>query len=379
MIRVPLRFIGFFAFGLTLFLLYMGLMMVVVFEGIFPWLGLSADHSGLFLTVFFAILLSGGALFALLLAKPIWLILKLIQRLRQGQYELHSLLNQFYSKKGELKLMYRLYKEVISDLTRLSEILKQTEIKQKQLETDKQQWIRGVSHDLKTPLSYIVGYSSLLVEPTYQWSDGERTQFTREIFNKSQYIEQLLRDFNRTFDGQDKESETNMLEAASFSLAEFLQQLVTDASSYPQAKACSIELDEGEKNTMMYGDRRLLYRAFINLLLNAAQHNPPQTTIQITINQLDQEQVIIVISDNGLGIPAEVLERLHLPDPPFSSGNPNEPRSGMGLIIAKNLIQAHGGTLSFQNPIKKGTAAHISIPLKPKPGINQPLERLIKA
>lgn len=366
--RVPFRFILFFSLGIVVFLLGLGIVMVIVFEGMLPLAGIQSDgeHPGIFLAVFIGVLLSSSILFAFNSTRPVWLVLKLIKQLRHRQYNVQPLTEQMFNKKGKVKKTYWLYQEVIADLTSLAHILQETEVKQQQLELAKQEWIRGVSHDLKTPLSYVIGYSSLLAQPNYDWSEEEKGQFVQEILAKGEYMKELIGDLNQSFRLENVEQEVP-LEPEVFPFHEFVQQVMADVASNPRAFDYSFDLsaDSDTKNVLLKGDRKLLYRAFENLLMNAVLHNAEHTEIHVATSTEDEKQVCVTIMDNGAGIPEETLSRLQALQANAINRRSAGSDHGMGLLIARRMIEAHEGTLTISSQAGKGTMLQILLKRQP--------------
>ncbi|MCP3773532.1 HAMP domain-containing histidine kinase [Paenibacillus sp. MZ04-78.2] len=242
----------------------------------------------------------------------------------------------------------------------LAGVLQKAEEKQRQLEQAKEEWIRGVSHDLKTPLSYVTGYSALLAQPDYAWSEEEKHQFVQELVAKSEYMGELIGDLNRSFHLENVEQEMPM-DPEVFPVYEFVQQVTADIANNPRAFTYNFELsaDLNAKNALLNGDRKLLYRAFANLLMNAVQHNAQHTEIHVAIAAKSEKHVRITIRDNGAGIPEEVFSQLHDLQPNVLTERLAGSEHGLGLVIARKMIEAHDGTLSVRSQMGQGTTLHI--------------------
>ncbi|MEI0739542.1 histidine kinase dimerization/phospho-acceptor domain-containing protein [Paenibacillus sp. JTLBN-2024] len=83
-------------------------------------------------------------------------------------------------------------------MSQLSEQLRQSEAERLNMEAKKQEWISSISHDLKTPLSYIEGYAHMLTAAEYHWTDEEKSNFSRQISDKTADIKRLIQDLNHT-------------------------------------------------------------------------------------------------------------------------------------------------------------------------------------
>ncbi|MGO0881529.1 sensor histidine kinase [Clostridioides difficile] len=126
-----------------------------------------------------------------------------------------------------------MYKEVIVNIKSLGNKLQETEIERKNLEIAKTDWLAGVSHDLKTPLSYINGYSSLMLNKNHSFSEEERMTFLNDIYKNGVYIEKLIDDLSLTFfiDSSGK----IQLKHTQVEMVAFLQNLIADIANNPKS------------------------------------------------------------------------------------------------------------------------------------------------
>src|SRR5699024_3086385 len=106
---------------------------------------------------------------------------------------------RIYKKSGKVKLRYRLYKEVFQSLTNLTNKLSTAEKEQTKLDQTREEWMSGISHDLRTPLSSIQGYGYMLESNQYDFSKTELQQIGQVIRNQSDYMVNLVNDFSLVF------------------------------------------------------------------------------------------------------------------------------------------------------------------------------------
>jgi signal transduction histidine kinase len=116
-------------------------------------------------------------------------------------------------------------------------------------------------------------------------------------------------------------------------------------------------------SAMVYGDEKLLERAFRNLILNSMKHNPKGCQIQIEITMVTGE-VNIDISDNGIGASEEKLKLLNYSVTELIRGNAKTEKShGLGLLIVKQIIELHNGSVNFKSIENHGFKTRITLPL----------------
>lgn len=269
---------------------------------------MEADRFQLLLFIFVPVLLGGG-LWGVYLVEPLLFILSLIRCLSTGQNDLSGNTAKVYDRKGRLKLPYRLYKEVLDDLSRLSEYLSETECKREKLEENKKNWITGISHDLKTPLSYITGYAELLLGEDYQFEQEERLFFLANIRNKGVAIGELIEDLNLSFK-MDEQNGPLPLSCSQFDLVDFMQRLIADIINEPRASGYELTLLFDVSHIEVNADQRLLQRAFQNIIKNGVLHNPQGTLIETNIKLMPPNQIMIDIRDNGHGINENMVKNL---------------------------------------------------------------------
>jgi two-component system, OmpR family, sensor histidine kinase VicK len=109
---------------------------------------------------------------------------------------------------------------------------------------------------------------------------------------------------------------------------------------------------------LIYGDIRRLEQALINVLANAFQHTPDGTHIEVS-SRVQAEELILTVSDDGPGIPAEEVERIFVR---FHRLSLSTGGSGLGLSIARSIIEAHGGRIWAESEYGHGTAIFIALP-----------------
>ena len=282
------------------------------------------------------------------LGKPIYFIIVWIRRLANGQYDFPMRWDEIHSRRsGTLKFPYAVYKEVFEHLRVLGSTLQKNEKELRESEQAKQEWIRGISHDLKTPLTYISCYSTMLINTEYQWSETEQREFLSIIQQKSAHLKEMVQDLNETIQGQIP------LKIEEVDIVELVRRAMADVSSAPWATGHLFMMDSDPEQILVNCDPKLLTRAIRNLLVNAVVHNPEGTEIAICISQLDDRMVEIEIKDNGIGFSESFIKSDVVIMP--------SERSGLGLSIARQLIKAHGGKLIVVSKPNEGTSLSIRL------------------
>ncbi len=344
--KIQIRFILAFIGGLLLFVLlttsYFAFFVEFIFETENTGALLPITYPSLF--VFISAFIFGGIALGVAFVPPLLFMLSIIKKLSAGNYELTETLNTVYRRNGRLKIRYALYKELISDLYKLAENLQKAEIERKKLDEAKAEWVAGVSHDLKTPLSYVTGYSALLLSDEYSWNEEESKRFLSQIYEKSVYIEELISEFNLSIEPGMARLPV-MFE--SFDLVGFLRSLIADVANMPNADKYEIEFQTEEDCFTVSADKKLLRRALQNLLVNAIKHNPFGTKVSVELKQGESGKAVIYVSDNGDGMEW----------PPKSA----EEKRGRGLSVVKGIIAAHNGEFTIESTPARGTVCTVTL------------------
>lgn len=203
-------------------------------------------------------------------------------------------------------------------------------------------WIRGVSHDLRNPLTLILGYINQL-----ETSQGSNKQ-TQQIEANIHKMEGIISNLNMSYLLENHDIDQEMTE---FDFNSLLRQIIADF--YNNYEDLDLSFDLPHDATILSGNKTLLTRAINNLLLNSLTHNQ-DSKIQLSLVQ-EGEWAILKIADNGLISPNKILE--------LNQKSRNYDTHGMGTIITKQIITLHKGTIQFEDN-KPGLLVTIQLPLK---------------
>lgn len=249
-----------------------------------------------------------------------------------------------------------LLSDLAGAINRVSEKLRAQERALQKKESARADWISGVSHDIRTPLSMVMGYAGQMEEDS-ALSEENRNK-AGIIRLQSVRIKNLVNDLNLS-----SKLEYNMqpLKQAPVNLVSIVRQAAVDfmnmdlEEKYP----VSWDTDEDMQVCMMEGDRELLLRAVHNIMTNAQVHNPEGCHISVCVSE-DNTGAYILIKDDGVGVTEEQLERLkNTPHYIMSDGSTKEPRHSLGLLIVRQIAAAHNGTVSFGSGKNGGFEADI--------------------
>jgi signal transduction histidine kinase len=314
--------------------------------------------------VAFLLLLAGTLWYARKFGVPLLTLMKWIQNLGSGIFQEPT---DFHdrpitrNRKGKLKRKFRLYKELISTLSQLTETLKQNEKQQQIMAQTREEWISGLSHDLKTPLSSISGYAQMLASTDYTWSDKETREFASIMADKSDYMMDLLEDLTLTYRLKNHALPIAMVPT---DLNEFIRRIIIHYINNPANQDKSFNFIPYPGTITASIDPKWFQRIMDNVIANAIKYNPPCTTISVTLTTIEEHLIVIIIEDDGIGMESATLDKLFSRYYRGTHTGETGSGSGLGMAITKQLVHLHHGTIQGQSQLGKGTTIRIMLPKK---------------
>jgi signal transduction histidine kinase/ABC-type multidrug transport system ATPase subunit len=206
-------------------------------------------------------------------------------------------------------------------------------------------FLSRLSHELRTPLTAIRGYASSLMQKDVTWDGDSQQRFLDRIAAESARLGRLVDDL---LDFSAIESGIMRLQRDWCDI-----RLVIDAAvaCLPPENAKRVTVTADRPVPVVWADHDRMEQVFVNLLTNAFVHNPPGTTVAITVSQRAPAQVVIAVRDDGSG----------MPPPGGRSGNAG---AGLGLSIARGIVQVHAGTLTHETSTGQGTCFEVKLPIE---------------
>ncbi|WP_228469429.1 HAMP domain-containing sensor histidine kinase [Paenibacillus sp. JNUCC31] len=289
------------------------------------------------LLLFLVLLGTCSLLYALWTAKrftgPLEQIASAIQRMEEGEYSERLNITASY----EFSVIQQRFND-------MAESLEQSEAENRRLQDGKRRMLADLSHDLKTPITTILGYAKALEVGIFE-HEKKKERCLQLIFNKATHVTELI---DQIFNLSKLDRPDYSLVTERVDIAELLREIAADYYEPFEEKHFQMEVDIPAEEIMTECDTSLMRRAIINLLSNALQHNPPGTQVTIQLKKSEQ-RLSLVIADNGVGIPDELKKIVF---DPFVRGDVTRREdggSGLGLAIAKQIAELHGGDLHLYN------------------------------
>ncbi len=239
------------------------------------------------------------------------------------------------------------------DLTQLTEGFNEMAASLEASESWKRQIISDTAHELRTPVSLIMGNLEMILDGVY---DADRGRM-ETLYRQSEHLAALIRDLQTL---ASEESHQAYTEAKEFSLRDLASQMGDDFSVLTEKKGLRLELSLGEE-ALFRGDRNKTRQVMKNLLSNALKFTPPGG--RITVRQYCGEKgFFLEVEDTGPGIPEDKRERIFDRFYKLDKSR-NSEGSGLGLAISRLLISNQGGTLSAHGAEGGGALLRILFPV----------------
>lgn len=291
---------------------------------------------------------------------PLLLIIHWLEGVENNQYDTvfsKKERRKLFKRNGKIKFRYRLYKEVIESFSDMTRKLATTEKEREQLEKTREEWMAGISHDLRTPLSSIQGYGHMLESDKYQYTDKELQNMGQIIREKSDYMVDLLNDFSLVF--KLKNSAVSV-DKAPIDMNQFVKNVVRKFQNDLTLNDYTFKYTPQDVFMTADIDPKWFTRALDNLISNAVLHNPPRTMVKVSLRH-QHDQIIIEIADNGRGMDEAFQNKLF---ERYYRGTSTQERAdgeGLGMSIAKAIIELHNGQIDVQSKKDEGTTITIIV------------------
>ncbi|SNS06790.1 Signal transduction histidine kinase [Anaerovirgula multivorans] len=292
---------------------------------------------GAIISILAAILL--GMYSTKIFSKPILQITEAANSIREGKL----------NDKVELNSSIVELQELSQSINHLATSLSEQELLRKRLTSD-------ISHELRTPLTILQTHIEAMRDGVW-----EPTQDKLEICNNE--VLRLIRLVEELKHLTDIENHKLTLEIQQYALSKDLTQIIESFRYSFQEKRIQLNADIQEK-VQVYGDRDKIRQVLINIISNALKFTNPEGKVSVVLTA-DNNQIVITIEDTGIGLDEKdlpyIFERFYRSD---LSRNRKTGGAGIGLAIAKNLIEAHGGKITAESKKNEGTKFTVLLPQK---------------
>ena len=273
--------------------------------------------------------------------RPVQKIIASLNRIAEGNYgEKIS-----FESKNE-------FDEIKDAFNSMSEKLEAAEKIKQNAENERILLFANMAHDLKTPITSIIGFSKALSDGIIS-NEAKKSEYLATINSKAVKMNDLI---DRLFEYVKLESRDNLLHKEDCDVAEILRNCISEIYAEYEEKNISLEIEIPETPVIKKADKVELSRVYTNLLNNVLKHN--QTEIRVLV-KMDAEGCVL-IADSGEKIPAEVKESLFMPFVSGDKSRQSKNGSGLGLSLAAKIMKKHGGSLRLSENIPGYTKGFVA-------------------
>lgn len=255
-------------------------------------------------------------------------------------------------------------KEVLSLNQELNNLMRQLHKNNAQLQrlnTEKNQFLGMAAHDLRKPIGLIITYSEFLIEEAGDALNTEQKDFIKTILASSSFMKRLVDDF----------LDVSAIEAGKFELdlqparmGDALGQSLKLNNLQAIKKGIELQVQYDENIPSIIIDAPKIEQVITNLVSNAIEHTEPSTVVLIDLSS-DQQSITFSVQDSGPGIVPEEMHKLFKPFEKTSARKTSgEKSTGLGMLITRKIIEAHGGEIHVDSVLGKGTTVSFKLPLK---------------
>ena len=281
------------------------------------------------------------------------------RKTRKNVEELEKKIRRYMAKNQDMEEVFPApYTEVGVRMLQIKTDMIRKEESLKQEAQRKNDLITYLAHDLKTPLTSVLGYLSLLDEAP-DMPEAQKEKYTHIALEKAQRLEGLIEEF---FEITQYNLQNIFLEKEELDLSYMLMQMTEEFYPVLAAHGNEVKL-EAEEDLHLYADPDRLARVFNNILKNAVAYSYPNTTITIRASQ-NKDKILLSFENHGKNIPKEkldsIFEKFFRLD---SSRRSNTGGAGLGLAIAKEIVELHGGRISARSQDERVTFT-VELPVK---------------
>lgn len=273
--------------------------------------------------------------------------------------EIETLAGEFNRMAGALQEAYSRLEEKVAERTR--ELVAAND-QLKELDKLKSRFLSNVSHELKTPLTAIVGLAANMLDGITGRLNDKQREYLSDIRASSDRLARLIKDL---LDLSIIESGRVEFRPAPFALVSLVREVANSLRPVAEQKLINIEVISTEASPTVWADRDRIAQVLTNLIGNAIKFTSPQGRVMVSAQMNGGAWAEVTIGDTGPGVPAEEAERIF--DEFYQLTRPGiESRGvGLGLAISKKLVEMHGGKIGVKSEMGKGSIFYFTVPVQP--------------
>lgn len=248
-----------------------------------------------------------------------------------------------------------------SEVDEATSELRRSNEKLRELDATKDEFVSMASHQLRTPLTSVKGYISMVLEGDAGKITSQQRQLLSEAFTSSERMVHLIADFLNVSRLQTGKF---VVDRKEYNIGQLVRQEVDNITQIAKSHNVKLTYTQSPRIPMLYIDEGKMRQVVMNFIDNAIYYSPDGTVVDVALT-LEEGEVVLRVVDKGIGVPDEAKKKLFTKF--FRADNARRQRpdgTGVGLFLAKKVIDGHGGTIVFESALGKGSTFGFRLPIK---------------
>jgi PAS domain S-box-containing protein len=221
----------------------------------------------------------------------------------------------------------------------------------------KNEFISKFSHEMRTPLSTIIGFSEAICSDD-QLSEAMKGEFQTEVLNEAKRLARMI---NEALELTNTESGKGSLVKSELDCLELLKEVIISNKTLARSKNVNLEFELPDEKFSISADKDKISDVFNSLIKNSVKHTPKGGKIKI-FGHIFPQEIEIIFTDTGKGISQNDSKKLLNPSNNFKIISKAKSETGIGLDFAKKIVELHNGYMDIQSEVDKGTTFIIKLP-----------------
>lgn len=225
-------------------------------------------------------------------------------------------------------------------------------------------FLANMSHELRTPLNAIIGFSEMMENETFgPLGHAKYIEYMGDIHSSAGHLLDII---NEVLDMSKIEAGRIELDESQVDLRALMESVIRMMAARMFDKDLEVVEDFPETLPLVYVDERLIRQVLINIVTNAIKFSKIGGQVKISIDMNKDGEVVMMINDEGKGIPKDQIEQAMEPFGQVGDQNENvaQQGTGLGLPLAKAMVELHGGHIALESDAGQGTTVYVQIPKK---------------
>jgi signal transduction histidine kinase len=272
--------------------------------------------------------------------------------------EIQTLADEFNRMAGQLQESYANLEQKVEARTHELTVANQ---QLDEASRHKSQFLASMSHEFRTPLNAIIGFSEVLLDASLEVSEEKRARFLTHIFNSGKHLLGLI---NEILDLSKVEAGRLELEIESAAISDVLEAAESTMKPLAVKKSIGLRIESDGRIPRIPMDTARIRQVVLNLIGNAVKFTPEGGQVWLRADALG-EVVRVEVGDAGPGIPTEDHKRIFLEFEQawIGSARSKPEGTGLGLALAKKLVEMHGGKIWVESKVGEGSRFYFTLPL----------------